>query len=100
MSDLSNTTDADMRAELKRRDDAARAKEKADRLATNRIIFAARDTILPLLRHDRSSCSDENPNNGSLSLGIPRCEKCALMTLEDWNLEDVSIDLQIQVRSA
>jgi len=48
------------------------------------IIRKYKDVILPLIEHDRSSCSDENPCNGfgSASYGA-RCNKCHLIEILD-----------------
>ena len=44
-------------------------------------IKAAKDVLLPLLEHDRTSCSDDTPINGLDFKGVYRCAKCALINL-------------------
>lgn len=62
-------------------------------------VFEAKRHILPLLQHSRTSCSDSNPTNGFAHYenGAPRCMKCALIRLEDWQLDTVVISLDLQL---
>lgn len=46
--------------------------------------------ILDFMEHSRTSCSDENPCNGAVSVDrpYPRCNKCLLMDIienRDWD---------------
>lgn len=56
-----------------------------------------KDIILPLIKHDRSSCSDEHPCNGYSSYNNDcRCRKCFLMEIldGDWGNEyDINLDV-------
>lgn len=63
--------------------------------------------ILPFLKHDRTSCSDDSPNNYGENNGVPRCRKCALIETvrvyhdlspdaTDWIIE--SIDFRFEYR--
>ena len=55
------------------------------------------DIILPLIKHDRTSCSDENPCNGySYCDGHARCGKCFLTEIlnGEWgNVFDVDFNV-------
>lgn len=58
-----------------------------------------KDFILSLFDHSRTSCSDENPNNGYISdAGYARCDKCFLIEIlndEFENSFEVSFHMDI-----
>lgn len=70
-----------------------------------RYIRDNKDVILPLLKHSRTSCSDEHPCNGcyDYSKGYARCNKCWLMEIidDEWydenDGENVDFDVEFEV---
>jgi len=98
MEILKSASTAELKAELERRE-----LEAAARLKKNQLVFERRDVLLSLMQHGRTSCSDENPVNGSLDPGngrtAPRCYKCALLNLSEFELDDVELDVTVTVRS-
>jgi hypothetical protein len=63
------------------------------------------DVILPLFKHDRTSCSDTNVNNGFGSRGDNdyRCAKCALIELiqheaPESEIEDIDFSVQFFIK--
>ena len=88
-----------LQAEVKRREKIAEEKRRELRREKNLKILAAKDTLLSLMEHGRTSCSDANPVNGKGSGdGYPRCNKCAIMDLNEWNLEDTEILIDFTIR--
>ena len=57
-----------------------------------------KDIIIPLLKHSRTSCSDEHPYNGySYYSGYARCKKCYLIEIlnGEWGNEiDITFDVE------
>lgn len=80
--DLNRFTDQDLKAELQRREEARKIDEAQARRARIQLLVEHRDVLLKFVPHSRTSCSDEDPNNGlgSADYGA-RCERCALLTL-------------------
>ena len=65
-----------------------------------RYIRDNKDAILPLLKHSRTSCSDENPCNGyDYSKGYAKCDKCWLIEIldDEWYDENVDFDVEFSV---
>lgn len=77
-----------LRAELKEIEDQERRERDVEKYHQLIGILDAGDTILPFIRHTRTSCSDENPVNGYTTSGRGgnvRCTKCAFMdAVESW----------------
>lgn len=74
-------------------------KEKlAERVTYNRRLLEAKPVLIQLLEHSRTSCSDQDPNNGDPHYegGGSRCYKCLFMQLEEWNLEQLSLILTVE----
>lgn len=76
-------------------------KEVAEKI---RYLRENKDVILPLLKHSRTSCSDENPcNSYEYSRGYARCNKCWLMEIlnDEWydenDGENVDFDIEFDV---
>ncbi len=103
METLKSASTAELKAELERRELEAAEAALATRLKKNQLVFEHRDVLLSLMQHGRTSCSDENPVNGSLDPGngrtAPRCYKCALLNLSEFELDDVELDVTVTVRS-
>ena len=107
MSDLTKLSSTELQArltelnvELKRREDEAAEVAHQLRIARNGRILKNKGVLLDLLEHGRSSCSDENPANGYMTRDYPhpRCNKCALIELNEWNLGDVEIELNCNIK--
>lgn len=96
--DLNQFTDQDLKDELQRREVARKSQEEMDREARFRLLVEHRDVLLKFVPHSRTSCSDEDPNNGlgSADYGA-RCERCALLTLDmtDYISHDVQFGLHV-----
>jgi len=103
MDNLKNLSTADLKAELERREQEAAEAALAARLRKNQAVFAHKDVLLSLMTHGRTSCSDENPSNGSLDPGngrtAPRCYKCALLNLSEFELDEVELDVTVTVHA-
>ena len=63
-----------------------------------------KDVILPLLKHSRTYCSDENPCNGyDYSKGYARCNKCWLIEIldDEWydenDGENIDFDIEFDI---
>lgn len=57
-----------------------------------------REVVLSLLKHDRTSCSDENPCNGLYSSDNgPRCQKCFLIEILNGDYIDGEYDIDFSV---
>jgi hypothetical protein len=77
--------------------------ERNEKVENNKIrldiLRSNKDLILSLFEHNRTSCSDENPDNGySYVNGHSRCNKCHLMEIldEEYNNDfEVSFDIMI-----
>ena len=57
------------------------AKIKATMDKVENMSETEKTAILKYIKHDRTSCSDENPCNGIFGGGRFRCRKCALMEI-------------------
>jgi hypothetical protein len=102
MPNLKDISDADLRAELSRREAERKAIEEAEarerlqreddaKQALFDLIRENRDVFLNLVpEHSRTSCSDERPQNPDRN-----CTRCALLVLlkEGWYAPD---DFQVQ----
>lgn len=104
MESIKQASLADLRAEVARREQEMAEAALAARVEKNTKIFKHRDVLLSLMEHGRTSCSDANPINGSLDPGNgrtePRCTKCALINLSEFELADVDLGVSITVRAA
>lgn len=90
---------ASFAAEQKRREDERRAAAIATLTNKNRTLFANRDLLLSLMEHSRTSCSDTDLANRFFGQGgHPRCYKCALMALDEFDLARVEINVEVTVR--
>lgn len=100
MSDLKNFKDEELRAELERREALALDEVRNQRIARNRLILAHKGMLLNLLEHSRTSCDDENPSNGFVSseYPYPRCAKCALIKLDEYDLDEREVNLTIEIK--
>lgn len=59
-------------------------------------VIKAKEAILPLIEHGRTSCSDDCVCNGfSESIQNARCAKCALIDLDDCSEYSVIIRLEV-----
>lgn len=62
-----------------------------------------KDVILPLLKHSRTSCSDENHCNGYITDGYARCNKCWLIEIldDEWydenDGENIDFDIEFDI---
>ena len=98
MDKLKNLSTADLKAELERREQETAEAALAASLRKNQAVFAHKDVLLSLMTHSRTSCSDENPSNGSLD-PAPRCYKCALLNLSEFELDEVELDVTVTVHA-
>lgn len=57
------------------------------------------DIILPLISHDRTSCSDVNPANGYNCEYGSRCRKCHLIEIlnGEWGAGDFEVDFDVHI---
>jgi len=86
---LSEMTDEHLKAvhksvsnEMRDRAERAREKQHTENSRVLKELAKHSDLILPLMEHERSSCSDENPCNGiDHDTHLYRCAKCALIHL-------------------
>ncbi len=89
--DLKNISEADLKAELKRREDEKLAEEKQKRDETAATCLRHIDALLELVPdHSRTTCSDSNHCNGEYthSSGNCRCLRCYLLECklhEQWS---------------
>lgn len=96
--DLKTYTEKQLKDELARREQERldeEAKQRRERLA---LILENREALLRVIPHSRTSCSDENPVNGLYSADYgPRCVRCGLMELDEYNgqFHNVTVDLAI-----
>lgn len=79
--------------------DAKVAKEREENGKRLALLREHKDAILSLIDHDRTSCSDDRPDNGYIS-SYQRswCRKCHLIEIlnEEWDNEfEVSLDVTI-----
>ena len=90
---LSGFSKEDLERELARREE----EEKQCIINQRREKFAAiirnRESLLDLIGHSRTSCSDENVVNGLFS--GPRCVRCALLELDE--LTHLDYDFQLGI---
>ena len=104
METLKQISLADLRAEVLRREQEEADAALAARVERNTKFFEHRDILLQLMEHGRTSCSDDNPINGDLNPGngrtAPRCYKCAIINLSEFELADVELDISVTVRTA
>jgi hypothetical protein len=71
--------------------------EARERKVRNQIILDNKDSLLKVIQHSRTSCADDNQINGFGSVSyVPRCERCALLQLEEWNMMDYDMTLQLR----
>lgn len=100
-NNLKNASTADLKAELERREAAAAALNA--RIEKNTLFLNHRDVLLQLMEHSRTSCSDANPINGNLNPGsgrtAPRCYKCALINLSEFDVAYVEMYLGFSIRA-
>lgn len=97
MEKLQEFTDAELAAELERRKTQTRKKELERRQRIINTIIQHRETLLALIPHSRTSCSDTlRPNSfGSADYG-PRCARCALLELEETDAHEYDVSVTIQ----
>jgi hypothetical protein len=94
--DLTKVTDKELQDELKRRAEEARQARLAERQQRLDLVLKHRDTLLELVPHSRTSCSDQDVSNGLYSAEYgPRCTRCGLLELDD--LKD-NFDVTVEVR--
>lgn len=102
-NNLKNASIADLKAELERREAAVAEAALNARIEKNTLFLNHRDVLLQLMEHSRTSCSDANPINGNLNPGsgrtAPRCYKCALINLSEFDVAYVEMDLGFSVRA-
>lgn len=98
MSKFANVSDEELRQELECRAEAKRDAEFMERRERLRTLVTNRDALLALVPHGRSSCSDDDPNNGfySRSGGGPRCDRCALMELTEDHADNFDFTLDLR----
>lgn len=103
MANLEKASTADLKAELERREAATAEAALHARIKKNMFFLNNRDTLLQLMEHGRTSCSDDNPINGTMDPGsgrtVPRCYKCALINLSVFDLTHVEMDLGFSIRA-
>lgn len=74
--------------------------EEKKRIVASKIKYLRdnKDIILPLLKHNRTSCNDKNPCNGFDSYkGYARCDKCFLIGILNGEYEDGEFDVDFSV---
>lgn len=99
---LDNVSTKELRAALAARELAEKKEAARKRNEFLRLLVANKPALLPLMEHDRTSCSDENPANGlgSAENGVgARCMKCGLITLEEFSDVDVSLSLEFRFKA-
>lgn len=102
MANLEQASTADLKAELERREAAAAEAALHARIEKNMLFLNNRDTLLQLMEHGRTSCSDDNPINGmdpGSGRTVPRCYKCALINLSVFDVAHVEMDLGFSIRA-
>lgn len=88
---LENLSDDELRNELKRRTEQRQQEEIADRNARHRLILDNITAIIESQRHERTSCSDENPCNAG------RCNKCSLISFKKENYIDPDYIVKVTI---
>jgi len=106
-----NMTDEELKAllrdvsgEVKRRREERLLEVKKTNAMKLKELAKHKDVILSLLEHDRTSCSDDDPQNGLEIDGPPRCAKCGLMDLledAEWIDEcDWEVHFSVSIRKS
>lgn len=97
MNNLENFTEAELREELKKREEMAAEAERKERAERFRLLVENRETLLRFVPHGRTSCSDTDRANGfgSAEYG-PRCTRCALLEVNEFDHEVYDFDLTLQ----
>lgn len=102
-----NTLSKELAVESRRRKLALVEDERKARAEKNTKLFQEvpagmtfKDVLLSFVAHGRTSCSDENPSNAHANeAGYPRCNRCALLKFESWDVELVEVTVDVGVRS-
>ena len=96
---LKTATDRELQDELARRE----AERKSDALLARqeyfRVLVQNRDSLLALIPHGRTSCSDQDIRNGlgSAEYGA-RCTRCALLELTEHDAHSYDAELSLTFR--
>lgn len=98
MTELSNFSDEQLKAELEQREAEKKFAAYTARAARNTRIFENKELLLSLMDHGRTSCSDESPTNGYAHNGYYRCYKCALILTDGHDLGDVEMELGFTIK--
>lgn len=92
MDYLSSLSDAALKEELARRDNARKLEEAANRKRRQVAIVAAIDHLLELSpKHDYTSCSDDCTVNSDNA----RCVRCLLLEIKNSGIVFDEFDIQI-----
>lgn len=91
------TLDTSLKKEVQHRKDQALKEKRVANAAELKVIAKHKDALLELLEHDRTSCSDKDPQNGFDSGKHPRCSKCALMELLEQAEYNTECEWEIQL---
>lgn len=77
--------------EQQRRDAVKAEERKQQRIALNKRLFKHKKLLLSTMEHNRQGCSDDDPDQDGT------CHKCALLSLEDWDLDRRMIEVQVRM---
>lgn len=92
---LENIPDDQLQAELTRRNNEKARKAEEAKSERAEFLLENIDGLLPLMTHQRTSCSDADPNNSS-SFGRVRCAKCQVLMFkrDSWWDPDFKISVE------
>ena len=93
----SELTDAELRAELKRRADIVEQGKLQERKEQVAKVLEHRDVLLKFMKHSKTTCSVGYRNVlYDERYGTAYCNKCALEALNEWDV-DVEINTGVQM---
>jgi hypothetical protein len=96
--DFSKISDEELNNEFFRRKNEKRLKKIDERAKRIRLLNENRSTLLKFISHSRTSCSDMEPNNGLHSSDHgPRCIRCGLMEITEYDAEFFDFNINISI---
>lgn len=97
--DLKQYSEKEIKDELARREKMRQDEEAEQRRQRLAIILENREALLKIIPHSRTSCSDENPVNGLYSAEYgPRCVRCGLMELNEYDSQFHDITISVEIK--
>jgi hypothetical protein len=99
MTNLESFSDQDLQAELARRQEQRAKALQDERQRRFELLVRHRYALLEFIPHGRTSCSDEDPNNGlgRLNAGA-RCLRCALLEVDTGDCLSYDFSLELNFR--